>query len=85
MVTRDSIEAAYCFFHQKHRVYIYSTDQRQREDIEYAVESYADSMSPELYKKISGGNARFLRDYSSFQEDLETALTLLEQLAAPTV
>lgn len=80
MVTKDSIEAAYCFFHQKHRVYIYSSDQRQREDIEYAVESYVDTMSPELYAQLSGGNPRFLRDYSVFQSDVEAAICALERL-----
>lgn len=79
MVTKDSIEAAYCFFHQKLRVYQYSNDTRQREDIEYAVESYVDTMSPELYQDISEGNPRFLRDYSVFQQDVEKALDSLER------
>lgn len=77
MITKDSIEAAYCFFHQKHRVYIYSTDERQREDIEYAVESYVDTMSPELYDLIAKHNPHFLRDYTCFQNDLETAISVL--------
>lgn len=80
MVTQDSIDAAYCFFHQKHRVYIYSSDVRQREDIEYAVENYADAMSPELYHRISNGNQRFLHDYSCFLADLEHALSALENI-----
>lgn len=80
MITKDSIEAAYCFFHQKYRVYAYSTDERQREDIEYAVEGYAANMSAELYERISDGDPRFLRDYTVFERDLKKALTALEQL-----
>lgn len=80
MITRDSIEAAYCFFHQKHRVYVYSSDIRQREDIEYAVENYVDTMSAELYGLISNGNSHCLRDYANFQDDLEAVLHVLENL-----
>lgn len=77
-ISKDSIEAAYCFFHQKHRVYAFSSDARQREDIEYAVESYVDTMSPALYAQISHGNPRFLRDYAVFQQDVEQAIAELE-------
>ena len=30
MITKDSIEQAYCFFHQKWRIYSYSTDEAQK-------------------------------------------------------
>lgn len=80
MVTQDCIEAAYCFFHQKYRVYQYSSDIRQKEDIEYAVESYVNTMSPDLYLIISKGDSQFLRDYTMFQRDMESALAILERL-----
>lgn len=44
--TKDSIESAYCFFHQKLRVYEYSTSPTQRDDIEYAISQYVDGMTP---------------------------------------
>lgn len=80
MVTQDCVEAAYCFFHQKYRVYQYSSDIRQKEDIEYAVESYVNTMSPDLYLIISKGDSQFLRDYTMFQRDMESALAILERL-----
>ena len=49
MITKDSVEAAYCFFHQKYQVYAFSNSEHQKEDIEYAISSYVDAMSPELY------------------------------------
>ena len=30
MITKDSIESAYCFFHQKYQVYAYSNSERQK-------------------------------------------------------
>ena len=75
MITKDSIETAYSFLHQKRRstsgrllptgrknVYIHSSLDWQKDDIEYAIASYADDMSRELYDAISGGRADFLRD-----------------------
>lgn len=47
--TKDSIESAYCFFHQKLRVYEFSRSQTQRDDIEYAISQYVDGMNPALY------------------------------------
>ena len=62
MITKDSIETAYSFLHQKRRstsgrllptgrknVYIHSSLDWQKDDIEYAIASYADDMSRELY------------------------------------
>ena len=40
MITKDSIEAAYCFFHQKYQVYAFSNSERQKDDIEYAISSH---------------------------------------------
>ena len=33
-ITRDCIESAYCFIHQKLRVFEFSTNPTQRDDIE---------------------------------------------------
>jgi hypothetical protein len=63
MITKDSIETAYSFLHQKQRVYVYSTLNWQKDDIEIAIASYVDDMSKELYDTISGGRADFLRDH----------------------
>ena len=63
MITKDSIETAYSFFHQKQRIYVYSTLDWQKDDIEIAIASYVDEMSQELLKAISGGRGDFLRDH----------------------
>ena len=78
MITRDSIETAYSFLHQKRNVYIHSALDWQKDDIEYAIASYADDMSPELYDEISGGRPDFLRDHKRFQEDITKAVEQLE-------
>lgn len=79
-ITKDIIESAYCFLHQKQRVYQYSTLDWQKDDIEYAVESYVDSMSPELYMRISHGRTDFLRNHTTFAEDIQNALEKLEMM-----
>ena len=80
MITKDSIETAYSFLHQKQRVYVYSTLNWQKDDIEIAIASYVDDMSKELYDAISGGRADFLRDHKQFQEDITIAVEKLEEL-----
>ena len=83
MITKDSIETAYSFLHQKRRstsgrllptgrknVYIHSSLNWQKDDIEIAIASYADEMSQELLDVISGGRADFLRDHKRFPEDI---------------
>lgn len=80
MITKESIETAYCFLHQKQRVYQYSTIDWQKDDIEYAIDSYVCDMDPELYEKISGGRKDFLRDHRRFGEDMIKAVTDLEQM-----
>ena len=54
MMTKDSIEAAYCFFHQKWNVYSRSNIDRQRDEIEYAIDSYTQQMSRELRGDSAG-------------------------------
>ena len=46
MITRESIETAYSFLHQKRNVYIHSNLSWQRDDIEYAISSYVDRGTP---------------------------------------
>jgi hypothetical protein len=80
MITRDSIETAYSFLHQKRNVYIHSSIDWQRDDIEYAIASYVDDMNEELLCEISGGNPDFLKDHSHFEEDISKAVELLEKM-----
>ena len=80
MITKDSIETAYSFLHQKRNVYIHSSLDWQKDDIELAIGNYVDDMSSELYKAISGGRADFLRDHKRFGEDITLAVNLLEKM-----
>ena len=72
MITKDSIETAYSFLHQKQRIYIHSTLDWQKDDI--------NDMSQELYDAISGGRADFLLDHKRFQEDITKAVEILEKM-----
>lgn len=83
MINKDSIESAYCFFHQKERIYQHSTLDWQQDDIEYAVENYVSVMSEELYARISGGRNDFLRNHPRFQVDIHEAVTKLEEMLSP--
>lgn len=78
-VTREAIETAYCFLHQKLRVYEHSNMEWQRDDIEYAISSYVDQMPPALYQRLANGKADYLLDHCSFEADMRHAVTLLEQ------
>ena len=80
MMTKDSIEMAYSFLHQKQRIYVHSTLDWQKDDIEMAIASYADEMSQELYDAISGGRTDFLRDHKRFLEDITKAVEMLEEM-----
>ena len=79
MVTKDSIQEAYAFFHQKWRIYSQSVNSRQKDDIEYAISDYARSMSPELYHELAGGREGFLFTHSTFADDISSAVDDLEQ------
>ena len=79
MITKDSIETAYSFLHQKRNVYIHSSIDWQMDDIEYAISTYVDDMSKELYEAISDGRADFLRDHKRFVEDITLAVERLEK------
>lgn len=80
MITKDSIETAYSFLHQKRNVYIHSSLDWLKDDIEYAIASYVDDMSQELYDTISDGRTDFLRDHKRFQEDITLAVERLEYM-----
>ena len=80
MITKDSIETAYSFLHQKRNVYIHSSLDCQKDDIEIAIASYADEMSQELLDAISDGRADFLRDHKRFKEDITKAVLSLESV-----
>ena len=80
MITKDGIETAYSFFHQKQRIYVYSTLDWQKDDIEIAIASYVDEMSQELLEAISSGRGDFLRDHKRFQEDITKAVEILENM-----
>ena len=76
---KDSIETAYSFLHQKRNVYIHSTLDWQKDDIEMAIGSYVDDMSQELYEAISDGRADFLKDHKRFGDDIAQAVERLEK------
>ena len=57
---------------------IHSSLDWQKDDIEYAIASYVDDMSQELYEAISDGRTDFLRDHKRFQEDITIAVEKLE-------
>ena len=80
MITKDSIETAYSFLHQKQRIYVHSTLDWQKDDIEMAIAGYVDDMNHELYDYISGGRADFLRNHRRFQEDITKAVEILEKM-----
>ena len=93
MITRDSIETAYSFLHQKRRstsgrllptgrknIYIHSTLDWQKDDIELAIGSYVDDMSQKLYETISDGRPDFLRDHKRFGDDITLAVDKLERM-----
>ena len=80
MITRDSIETAYSFLHQKRNIFIHSTLDWQKDDIELAIGNYVDDMSQELYEAISDGRVDFLRDHKRFGEDIAQAVERLEEM-----
>lgn len=79
-ISKDSIEAAYCFVHQKRRVYEHSTMAWQKDDIEYAIASYAEAMNANLYAAIANGKRDFLTDHSTFATDLSAAEERLDNM-----
>lgn len=80
MTSRHSIETAYSFLHQKRNVYIHSTLDWQRDDIEYAIAQYVDDMNAELLEALSDGRTDFLRDHQRFEQDITRAVERLEAM-----
>lgn len=80
IITKDSIEQAYCFFHQKWRIYEHSTLDWQKDDIEYAIAQYVDSMNSALYALLSKGNSHYLLQHDAFSHDMPDAVTQLDAL-----
>ena len=54
MIPKEAIEIAYSFLHQKRNVYIHSTLDWQKDDIEYAIASYVDEQLGFLPLLVSG-------------------------------
>ena len=77
-ISQDCIESAYCFIHQKLRVYEFSTNPTQRDDIEYAISQYVEGMNPQLYQLLSQGRKEFLLDHVNFERDMREAQEKLE-------
>ena len=80
MITKESIETAYCLLHQKLRVYLYSTMDWQKDDIEYSIATFVTSMPKELYDALSEGRPDFLLDHKRFADDMTLAVYHLEHL-----
>lgn len=85
MITKETIEIAYSFLHQKRNVYIHSSLDWQKDDIEYAIASYVDEMSDELLRTISDAKAvdmeqkQWYRD-NQWPKDLQAAYDLGKRL-----
>ena len=83
MMTRDTIETAYSFLHQKRNVYLHSSLDWQRDDIEYAVGTFVEGMSGDLMSLLADGRDDFLRDHCHFEDDITEAVIRLEQMLYP--
>ncbi len=74
-----AIEQAYAFFHQKERVYRFSTSESEKDHIEDAIASYVNQMSPALYDALSKGSTSYLREHTTFPSDIQDAIAQLEK------
>ena len=81
-ISSDSIESAYCFIHQKLRVYEFSNNPTQKDDIEYAISQYVEGMNPALYQLLAKGRKEFLLDHVNFEKDMREAQEKLEEMMA---
>ncbi len=80
MLCKDNVKSAYSFLHQKNAVYRESSSPAQKDDIEYAVSSFANMMDRELYGTISKGKSGFLMEHADFAVDLASAVSRLERM-----
>jgi len=78
MIERSIVEQAYAFFHQKLKVYEHSTSEKEMDHIEDCIANYSNSMSPELFTRLSGGNPTFLHEHTTFPEELTQAVSMME-------
>lgn len=83
MITPDAIATAYSFLHQKRNVYVHSTLDWQRDDIEMAVSAYSEQMDGGLYAVLAEGRDDFLRNHQHFSADISEAVNRLEKLLSP--
>ena len=81
MLSKQTIDIAYCFFHQKLRVYEHSLLDWQRDDIEVAISDYVSQMNQELYLSLANGNPDYLLSHPRFLADLTDAVARLEEWA----
>ncbi len=79
-MTKDSIEQTYAFFHQKWRIYSQSDNPAQRDDIEYAIDSYVQEMNAALYDELAQGRADYLLSHVTFAHDISRAVERLETM-----
>ena len=77
-ITRDSTGVNEYFTLQKLRVFEFSTNPTQRDDIEYAIAQYVEGMNPQLYLLLSQGRTEFLLDHVNFEKDMREAQEKLE-------
>ena len=77
---KNILEPAYSFMHQKLRIYLHSTLDWQKDDIELAIAAYVDSMNSELYSVISSGREDYLKDHSCFINDITDAVEKLDSM-----
>ena len=81
MITKDSIESAYCFFHQKCKPYVETQKDYVKDHIEWTIADYVEQMNPELYQKLSNGREHYLQDHTTFRADIDDAVAQLEKMA----
>lgn len=77
-MNKDAIEQAYCFIHQKWRVYAHAYSDVQRDDIEYAIMQYVNDMNTELYAYLAHGRKEYLTEHQHFANDMQEAEEKLE-------
>ncbi|MBP5364811.1 MAG: hypothetical protein J6Y82_02670 [Bacteroidales bacterium] len=81
MIKKESLETAYCFLHQKQRVYQYSTLDWQRDDIEYVIANFVtDGIDKEIYDLIANGRKGYLLEHEYFGADMVDAVAKLEKM-----
>ena len=75
MITKDSIETAYSFLHQKQRIYVYSTLDWQKDERQRAAEIKAEMLKEqqEIIRLIEECEHRA-------EEELQIAQTVLENI-----